>query len=378
MSSSSSTSDQGPAASADVLPGSPGPSALRPSRRSAVLALAALTLVVLTAVAAVLPVPYVLETPGPTSNTLGSQNGKPLISISGRQTYPTQGALDLVTVLVRGTPSHTLGLLDALKGWLDPHDAVVPEEEIYPKGQTTQEVQQENAKDMSDSQRNATVAALRALGIPVPVEVAVAQVEKGGPSDGTLQAGDVVTRVDGTAVTSSDQLRELITEHRPGDTAELTVQRGGDERTVKITLGSSSDGGAKRAVVGVVPDDQYDFPFTVDISLDDVGGPSAGMMFALGIIDKLTPGPLNGGKHVAGTGTIDPDGKVGPIGGIPQKMVGARDAGAVLFLAPADNCREAAANKPDGLQLAKVSTIQDALHALELFRDGKAAQIPGC
>ncbi|MGN6333312.1 MAG: YlbL family protein [Motilibacteraceae bacterium] len=365
-------------ASSDVLPDAPPPAGLRPSRRSAVLALAALTLVVLTAVAAVLPVPYVLEAPGPTTNTLGSQNGKPLISISGRQTYPTQGALDLVTVLVRGTPSHTLGLLDALKGWLDPHDAVVPEEEIYPPGQTTQEVQQENAKDMSDSQRNATVAALRALGIPVPVTVTVAQVEKGGPSDGTLQAGDVVTRVDGTAVTSSDQLRRLVTEHHPGDTVALVVRRDGADRTVKVTLGSSSDRGPKRAVIGVLPKDSYDLPFTVDISLDDVGGPSAGMMFALGIIDKLTPGPLNGGKHVAGTGTIDPAGTVGPIGGIPQKMVGARDAGAVLFLAPAENCREAVANKPDGLQLAKVSTIQDALHALELFRDGKAAQIPGC
>ncbi|HEU4676504.1 MAG TPA: PDZ domain-containing protein [Motilibacteraceae bacterium] len=365
-------------ASSDVLPDAPPPAGLRPGRRSAVLALAALTLVVLTAVAAVLPVPYVLEAPGPTTNTLGSQNGKPLISISGRQTYPTQGALDLVTVLVRGTPSHTLGLLDALKGWLDPHDAVVPEEEIYPPGQTTQEVQQENAKDMSDSQRNASVAALRALGIPVPVTVTVAQVEKGGPSDGALQTGDVVTRVDGTAVTSSDQLRRLVTEHRPGDTVPLVVRRDGTERTVKVTLGSSSDGGPKRAVIGVLPKDSYDLPFTVDISLDDVGGPSAGMMFALGIIDKLTPGALNGGKHVAGTGTIDPAGTVGPIGGIPQKMVGARDAGAVLFLAPAENCREAVANKPDGLQLAKVSTIQDALHALELFRDGKAAQIPGC
>ncbi|MGX4689929.1 S16 family serine protease [Streptomyces sp. JNUCC 63] len=140
----------------------------------------------------------------------------------------------------------------------------------------------------------------------------------------------------------------------------------------------SADAGAKRAIVGISAGTDHTFPFTIDIKLADVGGPSAGLMFALGIYDKLTPGSLTGGKFVAGTGTIDDNGKVGPIGGIEMKTVGARDRGARYFLTPADNCASAVKDTPSGLTLVKVNTMGDALAALRDIRTGNTADLPKC
>ena len=147
---------------------------------------------------------------------------------------------------------------------------------------------------------------------------------------------------------------------------------------VTITTRASDDEGEKRAIVGIAAGTDHTFPFTVDIKLADVGGPSAGLMFALGIYDKLTPGRLTGGKFVAGTGTIDDAGKVGPIGGIDMKTVGARDKGAQYFLTPADNCAAAAKDTPGGLTLIKVNTIDDALGALKDLREGRTSDLPKC
>ncbi|MGH3670280.1 MAG: S16 family serine protease, partial [Pseudonocardiaceae bacterium] len=117
-------------------------------------------------------------------------------------------------------------------------------------------------------------------------------------------------------------------------------------------------------------------PFTTTITLADVGGPSAGLMFALAIVDKLTPGALAGNIFVAGTGTIVPAGQVGSIGGIPLKMISAREAGATVFLVPAGNCAEAVQHVPAGLRLVRVNTLTDAVHALDQLRGGQ--QPPHC
>jgi len=124
--------------------------------------------------------------------------------------------------------------------------------------------------------------------------------------------------------------------------------------------------------------DEADYPFSVEISLKDVGGPSAGLMFALGIVDKLTPGSLTGGKFIAGTGTIDDSGHVGAIGGIAQKMVGARRKGATVFLSPAGNCAQARDTVPDGLRLVRVKTLSDAVEALEDLKAGRVDEVPTC
>jgi PDZ domain-containing protein len=345
------------------------------SRRTATLAMLAAAVVVLTAIAALLPVPYVVEAPGPTENTLGSIDGTPLIKIEGRKTYPASGHLNLVTVSLSGGPGSHLDLLTALRGWIDPRYAVVPVESVFPPDTTADEIRKQNVEEMQLSQQDATVAALHHLGIPVTQKVVVRAVVKGAPADGKLKPADVIVEVDGERTTSADQVRKLIQAHKPGDTVTITVDRGG--RTLVETIKATEQDG--RTVVGFYPDIAYTFPFTVEIDPGNIGGPSAGLMFALGVIDKLTPGNLSGGQFIAGTGTIDVDGNVGAIGGIPQKMIGARGEGATWFLTPAKNCAEAASTVPDGLRLVKVSTLDDALSALKTISSGKdLGSLPSC
>lgn len=178
----------------------------------------------------------------------------------------------------------------------------------------------------------------------------------------------------GTAVADATALRATLQTLGTGAPVQLSIERGGEQEEVQVTPRDSN--GA--AVIGILPGATFEFPFEVDIRLDDVGGPSAGMMFALGIIDKLTEGELNGGRNVAGTGTIDAAGEVGAIGGIRQKLYGAQGAGAQYFLAPADNCNEVVGHVPEGLDVVSVATLDDALAALRSIAAGDTADLPDC
>lgn len=344
------------------------------SRRTLTLAVAGFLVVLLSAVAALLPVPYVALNPGPVSDVLGGAGKTELIHIDGRTTYPAEGKLDLTTVSVLGGPAKRLDLVTALRGWVDDKVAVVPEEQVYPEGETAEEAEQQSAAEMRDSQENATTAALRQLGIPIKSRLLVQDVPKGSPSRGKLRTGDQLLAVDGTPVAGGAQLRELITSREAGDRVRLTVRRDGATVTATVRTIAAEDG---RAIVGITTQDDAEYPFTVEISLEDVGGPSAGLMFALGIVEKLTPGSLTGGKHVAGTGTIDDAGRVGAIGGITQKMLGAKAAGATVFLAPPGNCEEAKATKPDGLRLVRAATLASAVRSLERLSEGRS-KVPRC
>lgn len=165
----------------------------------------------------------------------------------------------------------------------------------------------------------------------------------------------------------------------PAKTAAAAEKAGKQpEGTEKIIITTKKAPKENRAIVGIQAGTDHTFPFEIDIKLADVGGPSAGLMFSLGIVDKLTPGQLTGGKFIAGTGTIDDQGKVGPIGGINMKLVGARNAGARYFLTPGDNCKAAASDTPGGLTLVKVKTIDDAKKSLEKIRVGDTAGLPSC
>jgi PDZ domain-containing protein len=193
-------------------------------------------------------------------------------------------------------------------------------------------------------------------------------VATGGPSDGILRPGDVFTSVDGQPVTSVSKLLELIRAKPVGTALTVGYLRDGQAATARITT-RTDNGGPPR--IGVEPDQKQPHPFDLTFNLGEIGGPSAGLMFSLGIIDKLKPEDLTGGKIIAGTGTIDDEGRVGPIGGIAQKLVGAKSAGAQVFLVPADNCAEAVANAQPHLPLLKVATLDDALGALESLRAGR-------
>jgi PDZ domain-containing protein len=344
------------------------------SRRTLTLVVAGLVLVLLSAGAALLPVPYVVLTPGPTADTLHSYKGKELISISQRRTYPADGTLLLTTVEAIGGPGSRLDLVTALGAWLDDDAAVVPEETVYPRGQTADEVAQESAEEMELSQEYATAAALRSLGVKVTSVVRVQSVAKNAPALNVLKAGDRIVSIAGTAVVEPEALRDAISSRPPGQRIAMTVRRDGRTEQLDVPTGRSEDG---RTVVGIVPAVGYEFPFKVDIQLDRVGGPSAGLMFALGIVDKLTAGSLTGGTKVAGTGTIDGTGRVGPIGGVVQKMAGARKAGAEVFLTPAANCAAAVRAIPSGLRLVKVTALADARTSLEALANGRR-DVPSC
>lgn len=349
-----------------------------------------LMLIALLCAGVFIPVPYAEMSPGPTVNTLGEHDGEPVLQIAGRKTYPTDGHLNMTTVRVTSA-DYRMNLVEAVYGWLAHDTKVVPHDTLYPDGKTEEQSTQENAEEFSQSQESAKVAALKELGVPVKSWVIVSTVVKDAPAEGKLHAGDVIKAVDGKAVKEPSDVADLVTEHRPGEDVVFTIVPAKEQaaaekekRTavstekVTITTRASDDAGEKRAVVGISAGTDHTFPFAIDIKLADVGGPSAGLMFALGIYDKLTPGSLTGGSFVAGTGTIDDEGEVGPIGGIEMKTVGARDKGAEYFLTPADNCAAAAKDTPDGLTLVKVGTIDDALDALKDIRAGDTADLPTC
>ncbi len=349
-----------------------------------------LMLIALLCAGVFIKVPYSEMSPGPTVNTLGEHGGEPVLRISGRKTYATSGHLNMTTVRVTSA-DYNMNLVEAVYGWLAHDNKVVPHDTLYPNGKTEEQSTQENAEEFSQSQESAKVAALRELDIPVKSWVIVSTVGKDTPAEGRLHAGDVIKAVDGTPVKAYDDVAKLVTKHEPGEKVVFTVvpakeqaaaEKADREATrtedVTITTTKSDDSGEERAIVGISAGTDHTLPFTIDIELADVGGPSAGLMFALGIVDKLTPGSLTGGRFVAGTGTIDDAGKVGPIGGIEMKTVGARAKGAQYFLTPKDNCATAARDVPDGLTLVEVDTIDDAVSALDDIRAGDTDGLPKC
>lgn len=312
----------------------------------------------------VIDVPYVRLAPGPVFDVLGDADGQAVISVEGAATYPTTGQLDMTTVNERGGPYGGLTLVEAFTGWLDPDVAVVPTALLYAPDTTSKQAEQVGADQFTDSQEKARIAALRQVGEPVATKPWVQQVLPGSPATGKLQHGDVVLKVDGRPVSGPKQMARIVQRAGPGATVALDVRRDSrDVSTTVTTTGSPHD--PAQGYIGVSLGVLADSPVTVDFHLDDVGGPSAGLVFSLGIVDKLTPGALLDGRRVAGTGTMDYDGHVGPIGGIAQKMAAAANNGATLFLAPKDNCRDIRDAVPAGLTVAAVDTLGQAVDVLE-------------
>jgi Lon-like protease len=327
---------------------------------------------VLLAVGAAVPIPYVAVGPGVTYDTLGTVNGVDVISFSGEdippaveEDVPDAGHLNMTTISV----VEKVPLFGALGMWATGRYALAPREEYFPPDLTVEEVREQDAQAFRESQSSAEIAALRYLDYPEVVYVGA--IPAGSPSAGILEPQDQIVGIDGTPVTDFASLQVALAQTAPGQTVQVTVLREGASEPVeqKVTLGANPEVGSQ-GVLGVGAVERPVAPFTISIALQDIGGPSAGLMFALGIVDKLSSGDLTGGTFVAGTGTISPDGVVGPIGGVLLKLVTAREAGATVFLVPADNCAEAVTDVPDGLQLVRVATIADATAALDTLPDG--------
>lgn len=321
-------------------------------------------------------VPYAVERPGPVTDTLGSrEDGGHLVEVSGAKSYETEGELYFTTVRVLGGPEQHISGWEWAFGHLDPNSRVVPEKQVFGEQRSEEEIKEMNAQLMQGSQKNSIAVGLRSTGEKVPQDNLVAQIAKGLPADGPLQTEDVITSVDGTRTRYVADVVERISDRDPGDEVRLGIERDGWARSVTL---KTEDLGNGRAGVGIGIEPHYDYPYEVRIDAGRVGGPSAGMMFALAVRDRITPGAMTGGQSIAGTGTIDDSGAVGPIGGIQQKMVGAREADAEWFLAPEGNCGDVIGNVPEGLHVVPVDTFEDATTAVEAIAEEDTSALPSC
>ncbi|MFC4125278.1 YlbL family protein [Nocardia rhizosphaerae] len=336
------------------------------NRRILTLIVALVPVLVLGVVGSVVTVPFVALGPGPTFDTLGEVDGKPVVDVTGAPLDPTTGRLNMTTVSVRDG----LNLFEAFGFWASGDHGLVPRAEVYPPGVSREEIDKSNEQDFKDSESDAEVAALHYLDLPTVV--LVRGLTEDGPAARVLEVGDELISVDDIPLTSPQDVVDIVGTRAPGDTITLRYRRGDAEQTAPVTLAARPDDEAK-GYLGLTPGEGGRPPLRVEFNLADIGGPSAGLMFSLALIDKLSPGELNGGRFVAGTGTIDQEGKVGPIGGIQYKMIAAREAGAETFLVPAANCNEARQRAPEGLRLVKVDTLDGAVTSLADIDAGREA-----
>ena len=329
----------------------------------------ALLLVLFGVLGTTLPVPYVSQVPGPVYNTLGDIDGDRIIQVEGRVPNDVSGELDLTTV---GVSRGGLSLGQAILGWFDDEVSVVPEESVYPPDRSEEETRQANLDAFLSSEQAAETVALGHLGYPV--KVVVQGVSDDSPSQGVLEEGDALEAVDGRPTPDTDALDAVLTSIPGGSTITVSYTRLGEPGIAEITTRPAEN--RRGSLLGITILEQPSAPFDVDIQVEDVGGPSAGLMLTLGILDLVGDEELTRGAVVAGTGTIAPDGTVGPIGGIALKMAAAEEIDAELFLVPAGNCAEALAAADPGFPLARVATLDDALEALADFHAGRTPQ--GC
>ncbi len=317
---------------------------------------------------------YVVIRPGPAINTLGELDGTRIVEVKDAPTFPTEGDLTFTTVAVYGGPGRELTLWEYLMARARPGSDIRPRAEYYPPEATREQVDERNHAQMAFSQQEAVAVALRATGRRVPETITIGEVSRAGPANGLLREGDVVLSANGTAITGAAQLRGIISSTPDGERVSLVVRR--DGASVPVQVGTTVLDG--RRLIGVYLGISYEFPVEVSIHAADVGGPSAGLMFALGVYDVLTPGPLTGGQEVAGTGTIADDGAVGPVGGVPHKLVGARDSGASWFLSPRANCGDVNGQAPEGLRIVPVDSFESAKRAVEEIAAGRGGALPSC
>lgn len=333
------------------------------NRRILTLLVALVPIAVFGVLLATVTVPFVSLGPGPTFNTLGEYDGKQVVAIDGTETKPTSGHLNMTTVSQRD--GLTLG--QAVTLWISGREQLLPRDLVYPPERSREDIDKANQNEFKNSEDAAEYAALGFLDYAKAVTVET--VSDDGPSKDKLEPGDAIDAVNGVPVADVDAFTELLRDTKPGDQVVLDFRRkNAPAGTTTVTLGKNED--REYGYLGVGVRTAPWAPFAIDFNLANIGGPSAGLMFSLAVIDKLTDGDLNDGKFVAGTGSIDGEGKVGSIGGITHKMLAAHEAGATVFLVPADNCAEARSAGQDGMELMKVDTLRSAVDGLKTLSAG--------
>ncbi|MBO1901152.1 PDZ domain-containing protein [Leucobacter weissii] len=327
------------------------------------------------------PSPYAIQAPGPVVDVFGTietEDGTfDVLQVDGTETYETAGSLNVLSVVISGSPEHPASWLRVLGAMTDPTKQILPREAVFPDEVSSDERTQQNAELMLSSQATATAAALNKLGTPPQSTVVVAGVFEDGPAVGTLREGDLLLGVDGKAVSTVAELRAEVGDREAGDAALLEVEREG--RRLEISLVPESLDGSGELMLGVTAAPELDVPFDVELELDRIGGPSAGLVFALAVYDLLTPGELTGGLAISGTGTMDVDGTVGPIGGLSSKLWAAASAGTDLMLMPVENCADLPERLPAGMKIVPVADLDEAVEAIgSVAAGGSAAGVERC
>ena len=358
--------------------------AARPAGRSGAATgrrrLAGAVAVVSAAVALWAPTPYLVEGPGPAIDVLGELEGRQVLSVAvdAGADLPVKveedggsGRLDLTTVMVGGPPTSTTMLPDLVAALLDPGQDLSPRETVYPTGTTAEDVTRGSSAAMVSSQQVAVAAALGELGVDYESHLVVSEIAEGSRAGEVLRSGDVLLRAGDEPVTGMESLVSVV-DASQGHPVRLQIRRDGETSTVQVPVAPAPANAGQRWQMGVYLQRDYDFPVEVEMRLDEIGGPSAGLMFSLAVIDRLTPGEATGGRHIAGTGTVTEDGSVGPIGGIAQKVRGARQAGAEVFLAPQDNYADLDGRVPEGITVYAVDTVGTARAVLRAVAEDSA------
>lgn len=357
----------------------------RVSRRYVNLLVTSLSLVTLACVTLLLPVPYVVMSPSVAFNTLGEFDGREMITFpKSVKTYKATGALDFTTVLVSQPGAH-VSLAEAMTAYFSDGSEVVRRSSIYPEGESAKDSAATSRLLFKSAQDAAKVAALRAMDRRVPTVPAVYRVEKGFPAYGKLRVGDLIRAADSRTNLTVSQFVQIVRAKKPGQSVTITYERKGKPDTVKVATRRDPKP-PYNSRIGISPVEMYEPGKAMKINFHTgsrIGGSSAGMMFALAIYDRLTPGALTGGKHIAGTGTIKVDGTVGPIGGIRQKSIGAASGGATVFLVPAKNCADVMLDadrqgRVYGMQVVRVTKLKDAIVALEALVKDPKAKVSAC
>jgi Lon-like protease len=286
----------------------------------------------------------------------------PLVDVQGGHDRNDPGGIYFVDVIVRKA-----SLLERLVGGLHDGADLLPREQVVPHGVDDSQRRQLDLREMTRSQRVAAAVALKALGKNVNADAVgglIAAVEQGRPADGVLRPGDLIVAIDGTRVRSPVDIAREMAKHKAGDRVKFTVRRGDSEQAVTVGT-EAAGGGSKRPVVGILLEPEYNIrlPLKVRIDAGNVGGPSAGVAFALQVMEELGRN-VDRGHRIAATGEIFLDGRIGPVGGLKQKTIGARETGVDAFLVPAgDNAKEAR-KYAHGLRIIPVQSFPQALRAL--------------
>lgn len=294
--------------------------------------------------------PYLAYSAGPVSDVTSSIDADEVV------VYPPSGELLMLTVI-----SQEINIFEYLVAQFDPSIDLVKTQAVRHPGETVEQYRARSLQQMDDSNFRSIVTALEYLGYEmVPVEVSISGIVEGVPAADVLELGDVVVEVDGVEVSSGEAIRAELVGKAPGDSLSLLIRRDGEEMRVEVELGERPETPGS-PMIGVELDELKATPFPVSIRSGNVGGPSAGMMHTLAIIDNLTEGDLTKGHVIAGTGTIFQDGNVGAIGGVRQKVVAAEAAGASHILVPVDNYEEALTAPRSRIEIVPVSNLQEAL-----------------